>query len=122
MSVHDGPPIQGASTGATPGYSLVVSPNPSNIRWVNLTIDPAVLPGAPTCLMLFDANTPPVNGATPTWRWHIPNAGGTYEYELPHYASMPLGCTFVLSTTFTTLTAAVGAAVHIHALYQEDFF
>ncbi len=35
---------------------------------------------------------------------------------------MPNGCTLALSTTFTTLTLAVGAAIHIHSLYEEDAF
>ncbi len=114
--------LKGNSTGGTPGNSLVVSSAGSSLRQVNVTIDPAALPGAVTCLQLFDASAVPANGTAPTWRWHLPNAGGTYIFDLPGYESMPNGCTLALSTTFTTLTLAVGAAIHIHSLYEEDAF
>lgn len=109
------------SGGALANSLIFTSGKPCTIRYIRVTIDPAAVPGAPLCLMLFDASAVPANGTAPAMRFFIPNVPGDTIITTPYpeFASTETGCVVALSTTFGTLTLAPAGSGYIQGIYDS---
>jgi hypothetical protein len=108
-----------AATGLTNG--AVICSRRCTLRYARVIIDPANVPGAPLCAMLFDSNVMPTNGDTPVLRFTVlPQVGDTIiQPPVGEFAPLANGCTVVLSTTFNTLTLAPAGAAYLQGIYDS---
>ena len=81
------------------------------LKELRTLLDPSVL--TLRYLMLFDANTLPVNGMVPDWRGIIPPAGEMSESLPGGEFAFTTGCYGMISSSVDTLTVA-GAEAYFH--------